>query len=71
MLEMHPGSLFLGFSCSSNNVFVCPMKYVTPNSGGAGDSKVSTYDTSSTDEDDAVWDDAITQVQMKEVVFCG
>jgi hypothetical protein len=33
-----------------DNVFVHPMKYVTPNSG-AGNSKVSSYDTSSADED--------------------
>lgn len=46
-----------------DEVFVdCPMKYVTPNSG-AGDNKVSGYDTSSDDEDE---DDAITQVQMEE-----
>jgi hypothetical protein len=49
-----------------DDVFVRPMKYVTPNSGGAGDSKVSGYDTSSADEDDAIEDDAITQVQMEE-----
>ena len=50
-----------------DEVFDCPMKYVTPNSG-AGDSKVSGYDTSSDDEDDAIEDDAITQVQMEEEV---
>jgi hypothetical protein len=48
-----------------DEVFVRPMKYVTPNSG-AGDSKVSGYDTSFAGEDDVIEDDAITQVQMEE-----
>jgi hypothetical protein len=48
-----------------NEVFIHPMKYVMPNSG-AGDSKVSGYDTSSDDKDDAIEDDDITQVQMEE-----
>jgi hypothetical protein len=48
-----------------DEVFVCPMKYVTRNSGG-GNSQVSGYDTSSDDKDDAIEDDVITQVQMEE-----
>jgi hypothetical protein len=49
-----------------DKVFDCPMKYATPDSG-AGGSKVSGYDTSSNDEDNAIKDDAIMQVQLEEL----